>query len=82
MKLREPPLLSLGRLPAAAGHDVTLLGLCFRDGAEVALAENVRDARPQPIGALFARLRGHRFEGDLRRFGRLRVGRALAPMRP
>ncbi|HME72465.1 MAG TPA: hypothetical protein VKM54_21760 [Myxococcota bacterium] len=71
MKLRELPLVSLARsgvvtLPAAAGHDVALLDLCFRDGAEVALADDVRDARPQAIGALF---------------GRLRVGTALAPTR-
>jgi hypothetical protein len=86
MKLREPPLLSLARsggvtLPAAAGHDVTLLDLCFRDGEKVAPADDVRDARPQAIGALFARLRSHRLEGDLRRLGWRRVGTALAPTR-
>ena len=43
-------------LPAAAGHDVTLLDLCFRDGAEAALVDDMRGARPPAIEALFARL--------------------------
>jgi hypothetical protein len=87
MKLRELPLVSLARsgvvtLPAAAGHDVIHLDLCVRDGAGVALAEDVRDAHPQAIGALFARLRGRGLEGDRWRFlGRLPVGKALARTR-
>lgn len=87
MKLRERPLVSLARsgvvtLPAAAAHEVIHLDVCVREGAGVALSEDVRDARPQAIGALFARLRGRAPEGDLGRFiGRLRVGTALAPTR-
>lgn len=84
MKLRELPFFSLARsglvtLLAAAAPDVTFLDLCFRDGAEVALADDMRHARPHATGALFAGLRGRGSEGDLRRLlGRLGVGTALA----
>lgn len=71
MELREQRIVSLARsgavtLPAAAGHGATLLDPVFLDGAEGALADDARDARPQAIGA---------------RFSRLRFGTALAPTR-
>jgi hypothetical protein len=87
MNPRELPLASFARsgvatLPTAVGHDVTLLERCLRDSAQAALADDVRDARPQAIGALFALLSGCGIQGDLRGFvGRLRVGLALAPIR-
>jgi hypothetical protein len=72
MKLRHLSFVSLARssvmtLPAPAGHDVTLLDLCFRDDADMALTDDARGARPQGIGALFAQLR---------------VGTTLAKTRP
>ncbi|HBZ68250.1 MAG TPA: hypothetical protein DEP35_00205 [Deltaproteobacteria bacterium] len=76
MKLRRLPLASLAwsgvvTLPVAAGHHVT------RDGAEVVLADDGRDARPQATGALFTRLRDRRIEGNPQRL--LRAGSAPAP---
>jgi hypothetical protein len=72
MKLRERPLVSLARSglvtrPAAAPRDVTLLDLCFCDGAEVAFAAHVPDLRPPAIGTFFAWLRGRGREGEERR---------------